>query len=60
MVRAQVGDTDASMGKKVRTHLTRKAPVRLIAAAREAAQGTVTVRRYGSQQQQAPGVVADG
>ncbi len=51
MVRAEVDDTDASMGKKVRTNVIRKVPILLIAGGREAESGTVTVRRYGIQEQ---------
>ena len=58
MVRAEVDTSDASMGKKVRTHVTRKVPIVLIVGAREAESGTVTVRRYGIEQQKSMSVDA--
>ena len=51
MIRAEIDTADASMGKKVRTHITRKVPVLLIVGGREAEENTVTVRRYGIDEQ---------
>ncbi len=61
MIRAEVDSSDASMGKKVRTHITRKVPVLLIVGGREAEENTVTVRRYGVQEQKSMdlGTMAD-
>lgn len=50
-VRAEVDDTDATMGKKIRTNVTRKVPILLVVGAREQEEGSVTVRRYGIEQQ---------
>jgi threonyl-tRNA synthetase len=52
MVRAEVDDSDATMGKKIRTNVTRKVPILLIVGGREAESQTVTVRRYGIEQQE--------
>lgn len=51
LIRANVDTSDASMGKKVRTHITRKVPVLLVVGGREADANTVTVRRYGIEEQ---------
>lgn len=56
MVRAEVDTTDASMGKKVRSHITKKVPVLLIVGGREAEESTVTVRRYGIDEQKSMGL----
>jgi threonyl-tRNA synthetase len=50
-IRAAVDTTDASMGKKIRTHATRKVPVIMVVGGREAEEETVTVRRYGIKEQ---------
>jgi threonyl-tRNA synthetase len=51
MVRAEIDDSDATMGKKIRTNVTRKVPILLVVGGREQDSGTVTVRRYGIEQQ---------
>jgi len=58
LIRADVDTTDASMGKKVRTHITRKVPVLLVVGDREAEGGTVTVRRYGIEEQKSMDLAA--
>ena len=52
MVRADVDNGDASMGKKIRNGSIRKIPMLLIVGANEEADGSVTVRRYGIREQQ--------
>ncbi len=51
LVRTETDDSDASMGKKIRTNVTRKVPILLVVGGREAEAGTVTVRRYGIKEQ---------
>jgi threonyl-tRNA synthetase len=56
MIRTDVDSSDASMGKKIRTHVTRKVPVLLVVGGREAEDNTVTVRRYGVEAQESMGL----
>lgn len=51
LIRTEIDDSDASMGKKIRTNVTRKVPMLLVVGAREEEEGTVTVRRYGIREQ---------
>ncbi len=51
LVRAELDDSNATMGKKIRSGTTRKIPVLLVVGEDEAAEGSVTVRRYGVEQQ---------
>lgn len=52
MVRAEMDDGGETMGKKIRTAVTRKIPNILVVGEREAEDGTVTLRRYGTREQQ--------
>lgn len=52
MVRVEVDTSSQSFGKKIRTHTVRKVPILLIIGNQELEQNTVTVRRYGVEQQQ--------
>ncbi|MCP3957411.1 MAG: threonine--tRNA ligase [bacterium] len=52
MVRAEVDESDATTGKKIRSGATRKIPMILIVGDKEEEAGTVTVRRYGIKQQE--------
>lgn len=52
MVRAEVDDSNNTMGKKIRSGTTSKIPVLLVVGEDEAAANTVTVRRYGIEEQQ--------
>ncbi len=52
MVRAEMDDGGETMGKKIRTAVTRKIPNILVVGEREMEDGTVTLRRYGQRQQQ--------
>lgn len=51
MIRAEMDDANETMGKKVRQAITRKIPNMLIVGEREQADGTVTLRRYGKEEQ---------
>jgi threonyl-tRNA synthetase len=51
LVRAETDDSNNTMGKKIRAGTTAKIPVLLIVGEDEAANNTVTVRRYGLEQQ---------
>lgn len=51
-VRAEVDPSDEKLGKKVREAATRKIPIVLVVGQQEQQDGTVTVRRYGEQEQQ--------
>lgn len=51
LVRTEVDDSNATMGKKIRTGTTRKIPINLIVGEQEAEQNTVTMRRYGIEDQ---------
>lgn len=51
MVRAELDASSETMGKKVRESQIQKIPNVLVIGEREAAEGTVTLRRYGSQDQ---------
>jgi threonyl-tRNA synthetase len=57
-VRAELDTSSETMGKKVRTALTRKIPNILIIGEREEADGTLTLRRYGKQEQETMPVAA--
>ena len=50
-VRCEVDDSDATMGKKIRSGATSKVPVLLIVGDQEVADESVTVRRYGIEEQ---------
>lgn len=50
-VRAELASESDTVPKKIRDATTRKIPNLLIVGEREAAAGTVTLRRYGIQQQ---------
>jgi threonyl-tRNA synthetase len=52
MVRAELAPSNDTLPKKIRQGATRKIPNLLIIGEREVADGTVTLRRYGQQQQQ--------
>lgn len=52
-IRCTVDDSDHTMGKKIRNGATRKIPVLLVVGAQEEESGSVTVRRYGIQRQEA-------
>jgi threonyl-tRNA synthetase len=51
MVRAEIDDSSDMMGKKVRNGVVSKIPNLLVVGEREQADGTVTLRRYGSREQ---------
>lgn len=51
LVRCEVDDSDATMGKKIRTGATAKVPMLLIVGDQEIEDDTVTVRRYGIREQ---------
>jgi threonyl-tRNA synthetase len=51
-VRAEVDDSDDKVGKKIREALTSKIPIVLVVGENEQTDGSVTVRRYGEQEQQ--------
>ncbi|MBI4822372.1 MAG: threonine--tRNA ligase [Deltaproteobacteria bacterium] len=57
-VRAEVDHSSETMGKKVRNAVTRKIPNVLVIGEREAADGTVTLRRYGVEAQETLSIVA--
>jgi threonyl-tRNA synthetase len=50
-VRAEIDATSETVGKKIRSAVTHKIPNILVVGEREVADGTVTLRRYGSQAQ---------
>ena len=50
-VRAELASESDTVSKKIRDATTRKIPNLLIVGEREAAAGTVTLRRYGVRQQ---------
>ena len=52
-VRAEVDTSNHTMGKKIREAQTSKIPVAAVVGEQEEADSTVTVRRYGSRDQQA-------
>ncbi len=52
MVRAEVDESADTMGKKIRNAVTRKIPNIAVIGEREQAEGTVTWRRYGRQDQE--------
>jgi len=51
LVRAEVDDSNNTMGKKIRSGTTEKIPVLLVVGEEEAGENTVTVRRYGIEEQ---------
>jgi threonyl-tRNA synthetase len=51
MVRAEMAPQSETVSKKIREGTKRKIPCLLIVGEREQAEGTVTLRRYGQQQQ---------
>lgn len=51
LVRTELDDSNATMGKKIRSGTTRKIPINLIVGEQEAEQNTVTMRRYGVEEQ---------
>lgn len=51
MVRAEMDEGGETMGKKIRTAVTRKIPNVLVVGEQEQADGTVTLRRYGIREQ---------
>lgn len=52
MVRAELDPTSETMGKKIRNAVTQKIPNVLVLGEREVAEQTVTLRRYGSREQE--------
>jgi threonyl-tRNA synthetase len=58
MVRAELATQSETVSKKIREGTTRKIPLLLIVGEREQADGTVTLRRYGHQQQHTMGIDA--
>ncbi len=52
MVRVEIDKSDNSFGKKIRTNAMRKIPILLILGKKEVEDGTVTIRRYGVEQQE--------
>ncbi len=50
-VRAEVDKSNNAFGKKIRTNTMKKIPILLIIGEQEVADNTVTIRRYGSQEQ---------
>ena len=51
MVRAEVDGANDSMGKKIRNAIKAKIPHVIVMGQKEVEEGTVTVRRYGSEEQ---------
>jgi threonyl-tRNA synthetase len=51
MLRAELDEGSETMGKKIREAVTHKIPNVLVLGEREVEDGTVTLRRYGSQEQ---------
>jgi threonyl-tRNA synthetase len=52
MVRVEVDDSNNSFGKKIRSNTMRKIPIILIIGEQEIEDNTVTIRRYGSRDQE--------
>ncbi len=52
-IRAELEDSNETMNKKIRTAVTQKIPNVIVVGEREAADGTITLRRYGSPAQEA-------
>ncbi|HZI20852.1 MAG TPA: threonine--tRNA ligase [Pyrinomonadaceae bacterium] len=50
-VRAELDTSQNTFGKKIREGVSRKIPILLVAGRKEEEEGTVTVRRYGVEQQ---------
>ena len=57
-VRVELDRSDEKVGKKIREAVTHKIPIILVVGEREAADGTVTVRRYGQEAQQSMAMAA--
>jgi threonyl-tRNA synthetase len=55
LVRVEVDSSDAKITRKVRDALTRKIPILLVVGEKEQSNGTVTVRRYGEEEQHTVG-----
>ncbi|MDT5157408.1 MAG: threonyl-tRNA synthetase [Acidobacteriota bacterium] len=53
LIRAEIDDSTNTTGKKIREAVSRKIPIILVVGANEETEGTVTVRRYGIQEQRA-------
>ncbi len=51
MIRVEVDDSSNSFGKKIRSNTMRKIPIMLIIGDQEIADETVTIRRYGQEEQ---------
>ena len=51
MIRTEIDRHDEKMGKKIREAVTAKIPILLVVGEKEMADGSVTVRRYGEQEQ---------
>jgi threonyl-tRNA synthetase len=51
-VRVEVDDSDNSFNKKIRMNLKRKIPILGIVGKNEVADGTITLRRYGVEEQE--------
>ena len=51
MIRVVVDDSNNAFGKKIRTNTMKKIPILLIIGEQEIADNTVTIRRYGQQEQ---------
>ena len=51
MVRTEIDRHDEKMGKKIREAVTAKIPILLVVGEKEMVDGSVTVRRYGEQEQ---------
>lgn len=51
MIRVEVDDSNNAFGKKIRTNTMKKIPILLIIGEQEIADNTVTIRRYGQQEQ---------
>ncbi len=58
MIRAELDRSSETMGKKIRNGVTQKIPNLLVIGEREVADGTVTLRRYGSRRQETMPVAA--
>ena len=56
MVRCETDASNASLGKKIRSHTVRKVPILLIIGDKEVEDESVTVRRYGVKEQQTLGL----
>ncbi len=52
LIRAEVDDSNETLGKKIRTNTTQKVPIILVVGQKEQSEASVTVRRYGIKQQE--------